>query len=250
MIRSETIDGIRILTLQSGKANALDVPLLDALSAEMAAAADAQPRGVVLTSEGSIFCAGIDLVALYGQDRARLQAMLDGLYEACRAVFTFPRPVVAALNGHAIAGGAVLSLACDHRIMAEGAGKWGLSESTLGLSIPAYALEIVRYALPRPVAEKLVYSGTVYPAYKAHDMGVLDQLVDPKLLMPRATEWVAHATSSLSAFADLKTKLRAPTLAAMDKARSLDGDWLDLWFTEDTQARLATAHDRLASRGG
>jgi enoyl-CoA hydratase len=249
MIRTETTDGIRTLVLANGKAHALDGPLLIALTAALEDAAQTAPRGLVLTAEGSIFCAGIDLVALHGSERAKVQELLDALYDACRALFAYPHPVVAALNGHAIAGGALLSLACDHRVMAEGAGKWGLSESALGLSIPAYGIEIVRYALPRPVAEKLMYSGSVYPAYKAHDMGALDQLVDPQQLAPRAMEWITNVTSSLPAFADLKSKLRGPTLAAMEHARAQDGDWLALWFSEPTQAKLAAARDRLTSKG-
>lgn len=245
MIRSESRNGVRILTLARGKGNALDVPFLRRIVEEIEREAGS---GLVLTGEGSIFCAGLDLVELLELDRSGMQELLDALYRVHVALFAYPRPVVGALNGHAIAGGALLSLCCDLRIMAQGDAKWGLNESALGLSIPAFGLEVARYSLPRPILEKVVYGGAVYPAFKALDMGALDRLVEIETLIDAAAEQAEVWCRQGEAFTALKRDLHAPTLAAMAAARAQDEPWLDLWFSPPAQSLLQSARERLLSR--
>lgn len=131
MIRREIREDIHVIWLERGKANALDPQFLRAIRDELTVAEAENPRGLVLTSTGSIFCAGLDLVSLLDLDRDGMRDVLDALYECSRAIFAFPRPVGVAINGHAIAGGAYLSLCGDFRMMAHGNGRWGLNESTL-----------------------------------------------------------------------------------------------------------------------
>ena len=121
MIERSQQEGILTLRLAHGKASALDVELLNALLRELEGAAE-DVRAVILTGTGSIFSAGVNLVRLTREGADYVERFLPLLSRLVRTLFTFPRPVVAAANGHAIAGGCILLLACDVRLMAEGAG--------------------------------------------------------------------------------------------------------------------------------
>ncbi len=245
MIRSERKGDVLELRLDRPRAHALDAPLLEALRAALEDARRDPPRGVILTAEGSIFCAGLDLPGLIDEDRAGIERLLDALEGACLALFDFPRPVIAAIGGHAIAGGALLTVACDQRIMAEGQAKWGLTEAQLGLGVPTFGVEMARYAFTRRIAEKLLYGGALYPTYKLADMGVVDAVVEPAELMDRCRQGIEAWTASPTAFAAIKERLHAPVMQAVEAARAERSLWLDNWFSADTQAKLRAAVDAL-----
>lgn len=249
MIHVEAREDVRVLTLERGGANALDADFLRAIADAFAAADRDGVRGVVLTAGGKIFCAGLDLLAHADGDRARISSLLEALNAALRAIFVCGRPTVAALQGHAIAGGALLALACDRRIAAEGAVMFGLTEVKLGVSIPGAALELARHALARRALETLVYGGAVHDTARAHALGAIDEIVPDTDLLDRAIACVHEWTPSPSAFADIKARLHAPTLAAMDAARADDASFVDLWFAEPARTRIAAAVAQLRSRG-
>jgi len=238
MIRRETSDEICILHMERGRGNALSPEFLAAIHDAFAELKRNPPRGIVLTGQGSVFSAGLDLAELLPLNRNQIRGVLHQLYGVCRGIFAFPRPVVAALNGHAVAGGALLALACDQRIMAQGEGKFGLSESSVGLALPPSLAEMCRYTLDRPVIERMSYGGVVYPAFKALDMGALDSLVEPGELLEHAFEAVRRWTSSVTAFAEIKSQLKSPSLDAMAAAHLEDESWVRLWFQPDAQRRL------------
>ncbi|HKK71563.1 MAG TPA: enoyl-CoA hydratase/isomerase family protein [Candidatus Krumholzibacteria bacterium] len=251
MIERTTHGDARVLTLRHGPANALDTDLLGALVATLGEEAAQPHRGLILTGHGSMFSAGLDLLALENADREEIARLVQALGDALVALFDHPRPTIAAINGHAVAGGALLALACDQRIMAEGKGKIGLTESQLGLIVPPSNIEMLRYPLPRPVLEKVVYGGALYPTFKAQDMGLVDTVVEPEELLDQCLEEIVTWTPSEAAFADIKRRLHAPTLEAMERARPDDADFVDRWFDETTQAAIGAAIEKLrAPRGG
>ena len=236
---------VRVLTLAHGKANALDPEVLRALTAALADEARRPARGLIVTGQGAMFSAGLDLLALEHATRDELTALVTALTDALVALFTFPRPTVAAINGHAVAGGALIALACDQRVMAEGKGKIGLTESQLGLVVPPSVLELLRYALPRPVLERLVYGGQLYPTFKALDMQVVDAVVEPEELLDRCVAEIEEWTPNVHAFADIKGRLHAPTLAAVEAARTLDVAFAERWFADDATALRREAIEKL-----
>jgi enoyl-CoA hydratase len=131
LIQSKTIDGIAILTLSHGKANALDIEFCDALASNFAELANSDVKAVVLTGQGRIFSAGVDLKRLSQGGADYIRRFLPALHRLFEAVFFHPRPVVAAVNGHAIAGGCVLACCADRRIMARESGRIGVTEILL-----------------------------------------------------------------------------------------------------------------------
>lgn len=248
MIRTRDEEGVRVLTLDRGGANVLDAAFLRAIAAAFEQADADGARGVVLTAQGKIFCAGLDLLALSTADREDVAELVDALAVAVRAVFTCPRPTVAALNGHAVAGGALLALACDLRLMTEGPASIGLTEVKLGLSVPASSLEMLRYPLGRSALETLVYGGQLHAGIEARELGVVDELVALDDLVARSIERVLDWTASPSAFADIKARLHAPVVAAMEEARAMEADFVDEWFAEPARSRIEAAVAQLRSR--
>src|SRR5262249_36486469 len=118
-----------ILTLAHGKANALDVELCDAVSARVWECRDASwCKAIVVTARGGIFSAGVDLVRVVNEGAPYVQRFLPALSRAFEVTFVCPKPVVAAVNGHAIAGGCILACAADRRLMARGGGRIGVPE--------------------------------------------------------------------------------------------------------------------------
>jgi len=249
MIKLRRTDTTAIIELARGKGNALDTSFLEEIRATFAGLRDDLPRGVVLTAEGNIFCAGLDLLTLAEIDRDGLVALVSALVATMREIFSFPRPVVAAINGHAMAGGALLSLACDQRLMVMGEGKWGLTEAQMGLVVPASLVEMTRYSLPRPVLEKLLYGGQAYPAFKVREMGVLDDLVEHADLLSEAEAVIEAWTPVPAAFGDIKARLKGPTLAAMDLVADRDQEFVDRWFSPAVRQRIQAAVARLTDRG-
>lgn len=248
MIRTETLEHATVVELARGRGNALDSAFLGEIRETFVALRAQPPRGVILTAQGKIFCAGLDLVALADAEPATLKTLLAELAATLREIFTFPRPVVAAINGHAVAGGALLTLACDMRLMVMGDARWGLTESQLGLVVPASMVELARYSVPRPILEKLLYAGQAYPAFKAREMGVLDDLVEADALLGRAAELIVDRAPVPVAFGEIKQRLRAPALAAMDAAQPLDADFVQAWSTPEVRARVQAAAGRLRNR--
>lgn len=237
MIERESRDGILTLRLAHGKASALDVELFEALDRELAAAGDA--RALVLTGTGSIFSAGVDLFRITdGGDEyvSRFVPMLNGFV---RRLFTFPKPVVVAANGHAIAGGGVMVLAGDYRLMAEGKGRLGVPELLVGVPFPAPPLEVVRFAVSPDRVQAVVYTGRTFSPSEALANGLVDEVVEPGALLGRAHEVAAQlAALPPEVFAMTKERLRAPAVERMDAAEVYDPRALELWRAPETHARI------------
>ena len=151
MIKSETAEGIAVLTLTHGKANALDIELCDGLAARFQELRLSDAKAVVLTGQGKIFSTGVDLKRLSSEDADYIRLIPPALHRLYEAVFFHPKPVVAAINGHAIAGGGVLACCADRRIMAREAGRIGVTGILVGVPFPSLAFEIVRFAASAPV---------------------------------------------------------------------------------------------------
>ena len=223
MIERTDSDGIVTLRLNHGKASAMDIELLEALQRELTAAADA--RAIVLTGSGSIFCAGVDLFRLVDGGPDYVKQFFPLLSGAVRQLFAMPMPVVAAANGHAIAGGAILFYACDLRLMS--GGRIGMPELLVGVPFPAAILEIVRFAVPR--VQQFALTGRTVPADEALAAGMIDEVVAPDALLARAQELASQlAAVPAQSFRLTKAQLRAPALELMARD-GRDAEALAVW---------------------
>lgn len=216
MIVREQHEAVTVLRLQHGKVQALDVELCNAIAEEFETLDErAETKAVVLTGTGPSFCAGVDLFRIVRGGAAYVDEFIPALDRACAAIFRCPKPVVGALNGHAIAGGMVLACACDVRVMATGKGRMGVTELAVGVPFPWLALEIVRVSTPVEHLQELFYLGETYSAVDAHARGLVDEVVDAEKLPVRALELAKRlARIPAPAFALTKRQLRQPSLDA------------------------------------
>jgi enoyl-CoA hydratase len=239
MIERSQHEGICTLRLAHGKAGALDVELLDALLGELDGAAE-DVRALILTGTGAIFSAGVDLFRLTEGGADYVRRFLPLLSRFVRTLFAFPRPVVAAANGHAIAGGCVIVLAADVRLMAEGAGRIGMPELLVGVPFPAAPLEVVRFAVPQGQVQSLLYTGRTLPPREALAAGLVDEVVAPEDLLARAQE-VARQLARIPppVYRLTKQSLRVPALERIERAgAALDQAALEVWSAAETHAQV------------
>ena len=222
MLQTETRGAVTVLRLAHGKASALDLELLRTVRAaveRLGAASDV--RAVVLTGSGSIFSAGVDLKRLLAGGRDYIERFLPELDACFLTLFGCDKPVVAAVNGHAIAGGCVLAACCDIRIMAAGGGRIGVPELKVGVPFPPAVVEILRSALPAQHVQELLLRGRLCGPEEAIARGMVDEVVGPEKLMERAIE-VAEEMAAVPplAFRLTKRELREPVL---ERARATGG---------------------------
>jgi enoyl-CoA hydratase len=253
MIARETRGSIELVRLEHGKVNALDLELITAIEETFIELEDDERvRGVVLTGKGSSFSAGVDLFRVLSEGEEYVRQFVPRISTGFRRLFSFAKPVVAGVNGHAIAGGCVLACAADHRIMAEGKGRIGAPELLVGVAWPAHALEIVRFALPAYRAQELVYSGRTVRPEEARKVGLVDETVDPELLLDaslEAAERLAHIPPD--AFRLAKRQLRGPSLEHADRAaRETDEEVTRFWASPETAGTIRSYLDRTLGRSG
>jgi len=235
MIELTQRGGVAVMTMRHGKANALDIALCRDIVRHFA---EASASAVVLTGQGHIFSAGVDLIQAAEGGAEYLREFLPVLSQAFAAVFFHPAPVVAAINGHAIAGGCVLAGAADRRMMAQ-AGRIGVTELLVGVPFPPIALEIMRHAVAPERFEDTILSGATFAPDDAVARGLVDEVVDPEALIKRAV-LAAQTLAALSppAFALSKRQLRAPAVERVAQARNIDEEVTKLWCAEETLARV------------
>jgi enoyl-CoA hydratase/carnithine racemase len=206
------------ITLDDGKVNAMSLPFFEALNAALDAAERDGAKTVILTGRSGMFSAGLNLKVLPTLGPDELRTTLRTFGRTMLRVFTFPIPIVAALGGHAIAGGAMLAYACDVRLMADGAFRLHLNESAIGLPLPTWAILIAQSAVPvRWQAEAILHARAYAPA-EALERGLVERVVAPDRLLDEAAALAAPlAALDTGAYAESKRRLRAPATRWADE---------------------------------
>ncbi|MEW6487290.1 MAG: enoyl-CoA hydratase/isomerase family protein [Thermodesulfobacteriota bacterium] len=252
MIEVERDAEVALVFLDRPKVNALAPELVGALCTcwdELAA--DPGVGAVVLGSRRpGVFSAGFDLKVLHGLEPAAFGVFIRSFAELYRKIFAGPLPSVAAVNGHAVAGGAILALACDRRVFAQGEGRFGLTEVDLGLPLPPGVLHLLRYAAGERVALEAGLFGRLYGPTEARASGFADGLAAPEALTEAAREEARSlAAKPRRALQAIRQELRAPTLRALEEADARVaeefGAW---WFSPDATARRQAQVEKLSAR--
>jgi enoyl-CoA hydratase len=226
--------------LRTARPTALDIELCEAVAAQFDALRNTTAQAVVLTGQGRMFSAGVDLIRLGEGGAPYVRRFLPALHRMFEAVFFHPKPVVAAINGHAIAGGCVLASCADRRIGAREAGRMGVTELLVGVPFPALAFEVMRFATPPAFFAETILSGATYPSEVALARRMIDEMVEPAELLDRAIA-AAHTLAALSpeAFAQTKQQLRQPAADALERhGQRVDTVAMDIWTAPETLARV------------
>ncbi|WP_431928313.1 enoyl-CoA hydratase/isomerase family protein [Amycolatopsis tucumanensis] len=231
---------VAVLKLAHGKANAMDTELCRELVARLEEAELGGAKGVVLTGRDGMFSAGVDLKRVAAGGPAYLREFLPALSDAFLAVFGFPGPVVAAVTGHAIAGGAVLAAACDRRILNERQGRIGVTELLVGVPFPLVALEILRCAYGTERLPGLTFLGETYAGGEALSHGLVDELAAPDEVLPRAIETARRLAAVPSdAFRHTKAQIHRPFDERIGEQRAGDDAHVErVWSAPSSLAAI------------
>ncbi len=254
IIELRRVEPVTVMTLCAGKANALDLTLLDAITRTIDTVLADGARALIITGTGNAFSGGLALPSLIDLDRPGIRTLITTFGTAMRRVLEAPIPVIAAINGNAIAGGCVLALMCDERIMlaqgAKGPPKIGLNEAQLGLGLPAIVLELVRHRVPAPSHVRLMLEGRLVEPAEALALGLVDAVVGPDQFeahaLARAT---SLASSERTAFAQIKRAMLRPAIEAITRTDGAETEaWLDTWFSDEGQRRMRATVARITKK--
>jgi len=239
--RREHPNGIIELALTRAPVNALDPALCSQLTTAIRESIAAGCAGIVISGGPKVFSAGLDVPHLLGlgDDRAAVRDAWERFFDAVRALGESPVPVVAAIAGHAPAGGCVLALCCDYRVMAEGPFRIGLNETQVGLVAPEGIQHLLRRVVGAYRAERMLIAGEMVDSARAFEIGLVDELSAIDAVATRALAWL-DALLALPRQPMLRTRAiaRADVIAALQPERIQLEHFLDAWLEPDTQAGL------------
>ncbi|HET7161887.1 MAG TPA: enoyl-CoA hydratase/isomerase family protein [Rhodanobacteraceae bacterium] len=241
---------IRELKLARPPVNALNPELVASLKRAIEQAPNDGAAALVLSGSPGLFSAGLDIPALLQLDRDAMRAFWNAFFGVCAALARAPIPIAAAVTGHSPAGGAVLAIFCDYRVMARGEYKIGLNEVQVGLTVPDCIQAALRRLAGPYRAERLLVSGAMLDADDALAAGMVDELTDVDHVVTRTLAWL-EPLLQLPRQAMLATR----ALARADLARLFDDPaslpveaFLDGWFAPEAQATLHALVEKLRSR--
>lgn len=246
MIERSEREGIAVITLAHGKANTMDLELCRAVIDVFGELSSSPAKAVVLTGQGHIFSAGVDLIRTNAGGPAYVREFLPVLNAMFGAVFHCPKPVVAAINGHAIAGGCVLACCADYRLMAQGDGRIGVTELLVGLPFPALAFEVMRLATAPRFLPQAIYRGDICSADDGIARGWVHEVVAPDVLRERAFA-AAQTLAALPplTFAATKRQLHMPAIERLEReGNRIDAAVTDIWAASEAGARIRAYVER------
>ena len=244
-------DLVTTIRIDGGKANAMSSDLLDTIERAFDDFERGAARAAVVTGYQRFFSAGLALPELVDLDRPRMRGFIEHFARAMLRVFACEKPVVAAINGHAIAGGCVLGLMCDWRVVVDDpAVRIGLNETQLGIGLPAVVIEPLRAQVAPASLVPIALEGALFAPVEALAHGLVHVVVP-------AAELASHSAAkarSLGALparatAQVKRALRRPVIEAIERTADTETErWLDSWFDPAAQPRLRAAVAKLTER--
>ncbi len=244
--------GVIIVKLSQDITNAIDMELINELSETLRQAGENPDiRGLVLTSANDkFFSIGLDIPLLFPLTRSEFTIFYRAFNRLCIELFTFPKPVVAAVTGHAVAGGCILTLCCDYRFIAEGKKLIGLNEIKLGVPVPYPADRILRHLVGWRRAREVMDGGEFYGGPDLLERGLVDRIMPLKEVLPGAIEKVqALSASSPEAFALIKRNrtepVKAEILAHLDER---ERRFVECWYAPPARERLKAAMEKFKDR--
>lgn len=234
-------EGIARVSLSRGKVNAINEKVVDELSdCFKQLADDPTVKAIIFTGEGKFFTFGFDIPEFLGYPKDDFIRYLTKFTDLYTYLFLYPKPVIAALNGHTVAGGCMLAISCDYRIMVPEKARIALNEINFGSSLFAGSVEIMKLLIGQRKAETAVYSGAMYSPEEALELGLIDRIVSPDELETEARAIAEeYAGKDSAAFKSIKLLLRK-TLADDFVRREKDSilEFVDIWYSENTWKQL------------
>jgi enoyl-CoA hydratase/carnithine racemase len=249
VIARDDRDSVAVLRMAHGKVSALDAAFCDALVAELDAVKTGPSKALILIGTGSAFSAGVDLFQVLNGGAEYIHAFLPRLEKLLRALLAFPKPLVAAVNGHAIAGGCIMVATCDYRVMSTGTGRIGVPELAVGVPFPSLPFEIMSARVNPSALRQLIYGGKVVPAAEALTLGLVDEVAEPDALLDRAFAAAAPlAAIPTHTFALTRRAFEAQILSRVAAAEVVNDAVEDAWSSPEVHAAIRAYLDKTIGR--
>ena len=243
LIDVQTQENVAIVYLNHGKTNALNTELFNELQRTLnTLKTDENIRALILTSKSDkFFSIGLDVPELYNLSKSEFEIFYRLFTQVCFDLFTIPKPVIAAIPGHATAGGCILALCCDYRYISHGRAVMGLNEIKLGVPVPFLADHILHNLVGSQTARTLMETGIFLPVEEIKRFGLVEEVVDPPAeLLTRALEKATELSSySSTAYAAIKNNRINPIITRYQQTRGQEVKlFVDCWYSETTRQIL------------
>ncbi len=247
-ISTSVKDKFAIITLNRGKSNSLNREMVTELSDMLHNIEnDDNIGGVIITGKENFFSAGLDLIELYHYNEQEAKSFWHLFLDFSAKITAFKKPLVAAINGHSPAGGCVIALACDARVMAEGKYIIGLNEVPVGIIVPNSIFSLYSFWLGKANAYRNLLEGKLFSPEEALNIGLVDELVKPESIMTAAERKVRkYMAFEANTWQQSKLNLRKELIAATSADQSKDLEiMLKQWWSPSTRAILKSLIDGL-----
>ena len=248
MIRIEHHGEVAIVKLDRGVTNTIDLQLVEELSETLQGVThDPGVRGLVLGSSNErFFSIGFDIPQLFGLARQDFKFFYQTFNRVCMDLYTLPKPTIAAITGHAIAGGCILALCCDYRFIAQGRKLMGLNEIRLGVPVPYLADCVLRHIVGVRYARDIMDIGEFYQPEESLQMGIVDQVLPLEQVLPKSIEKARLLGGSpQEAFAMIKRnrveRVEAQVLTRLEEKERF---FVDRWYSDEARERLREAMEK------
>ncbi|WP_316785744.1 enoyl-CoA hydratase/isomerase family protein [Pedobacter frigiditerrae] len=241
-------DRLAIITLNRGKSNSLNREMVTELTDILTNIdADSNIAGVMITGKDHFFSAGLDLIEIYNYNEEEAKSFWNLFLTFVAKITAFKKPLIAAINGHSPAGGCVIALACDARVMAEGKYIIGLNEVPVGIIVPTCIFDLYSFWLGKADATRSLLEGKLFNPEEALTIGLVDELVKPESILTaaerKARKYMAHESNTWS---QSKLNIRKELIASTSADQSADLEiMLKQWWSPSTRAILKTIIDSL-----
>jgi len=250
MLNKTNNNGVLTVQLDRGRANPINFDLVEALIQLFTEAkSDDTVKGIILTGKPGFFSVGLDIIELFDYDRDKIKAFWKRFTEMVQTLASFPKPYITAISGHSPAGGCILAICSDYRVMAEGKYRIGLNEVPLGIVLPNYGFQLYSYWIGKRQAYHYLMVGHLLTIEEAVACGLLDEVVPFEQLMERAEHKMAdYLKHNQSGWQQSKVNIRKDILDAFNF--DLDADIehrMEQWWAPETRAIMKTMIDRLKS---
>lgn len=248
MIRIEHHGEVAIAKLDRGVTNTIDLQLVEELSETLQEVThDPGVHSLVLGSSNErFFSIGFDIPQLFGLARQDFKFFYQTFNRVCMDLYTLPKPTIAAITGHAIAGGCILALCCDYRFIAQGRKLMGLNEIRLGVPVPYLADCVLRHIVGVRYARDIMDIGEFYQPEESLQMGIVDQVLPLEQVLPKSIEKARLLGGSpQEAFAMIKRnrveRVEAQVLARLEEKERF---FVDRWYSDEARERLREAMEK------
>jgi 3,2-trans-enoyl-CoA isomerase len=241
-------DHLSIITLDRGKSNAMNGEMIAELDDMLKnIASDPNISGAIITGKEHFFSAGLDLIELYNYSEDEARAFWYKFLNFTATITSFKKPLVAAINGHSPAGGCVIALACDYRIMAEGKYIIGLNEVPVGIIVPESIFELYSFWIGQATAARSLLEGRLFSPEEALSVGLIDEVVNPAGILTAAERKIRkYMAMERNTWEQSKLNIRKGLIAATsaNQSEALEA-MLKQWWSPATRSILKTIIDNL-----